>query len=57
MADAPRDQNFVPTGLMESSTNPGVVLPFKGSEATGRLLTWPRRTRANVKARSASWRA
>ena len=38
MADAPRDQNFVPTGLMESSTNPGVVLPFKGSEATGRLL-------------------
>ena len=38
MSDAPRDQNFVPTALGESSTTPGLTLPFLIDEATGRLL-------------------
>jgi len=38
MSDAPRDNNFIPTILLESSTNPGTVLPAKGDEVTGRLL-------------------
>lgn len=38
MAQAPRDQNFVPTILLESSTNAGTVLSAKGDELTGRLL-------------------
>lgn len=38
MADAPRDENHVPSLLMESSSTSGVTLPVKGSEATGRLL-------------------
>jgi len=38
MSDAPRDNNHIPTMLLESSTNPGTVLPAKGDEATGRLL-------------------
>src|SRR6185369_5185951 len=36
--NAPRDANHVPTVLLESSTNPGVVLAAKGDEITGRLL-------------------
>lgn len=38
MADAPRDGNHVPTILLESSTNIGVVIPAQGDEATGALL-------------------
>ena len=38
MAEAPRDQNFIPTVLLESSTNPGTVLSAKGDQITGRLL-------------------
>jgi len=38
MADAPRDNNYIPAILLESSTNPGVVLTAKGDEITGRLL-------------------
>lgn len=38
MSDAPRDQNFVPTALGESSTTPGLTLPFLIDEVTGRLL-------------------
>lgn len=38
MSDAPRDQNFVPTALGESSTTPGLTLPFLIDEITGRLL-------------------
>lgn len=38
MAQAPRDQNFAPTILLESSTNPGTVLSAKGDQVTGRLL-------------------
>lgn len=35
---APRDQNFIPAVLLESSTNPGTVITAKGDELTGRLL-------------------
>lgn len=38
MSDAPRDQNFIPTALGESSTTPGLTLPFQIDEITGRLL-------------------
>lgn len=38
MAQAPRDGNFVPTVLLESSTNAGTVLSAKGDQSTGRLL-------------------
>jgi hypothetical protein len=38
MSEAPRDQNHIPTILLESSTNPGVVFPAKGDHVTGRLL-------------------
>jgi len=38
MADAIRDNNFVPNMLMESSTTPGLTLNVKGDEVTGRLL-------------------
>jgi len=36
--NALRDENFVTSLLLESSTNPGVIVRAKGSEATGRLL-------------------
>lgn len=36
--EAPRDQNFIPTVLLESSTSPGVVFPAQGDQITGRLL-------------------
>lgn len=39
MADANRDQNFVPIALGQSSTNSAVTLPFKIDSSTGRLLT------------------
>lgn len=39
MAPAPRDQNFVPAVLFESSTNPGTTITGKINEATGRILT------------------
>lgn len=38
MAEAIRDQNFVPNMLMESSSTPGLTLNVKGDEITGRLL-------------------
>jgi len=38
MSDAVRDQNFVPVALGESDTTPGLTLPFKINEVTGRLL-------------------
>ncbi len=37
MADAPRDENFVPTALFESSTVPGAVAPGQIITATGRI--------------------
>jgi hypothetical protein len=39
MAQAPRDQNFVPAALFESSTNPGTTVTGKIDEVTGRILT------------------
>lgn len=38
MAEAPRDQNHVPTALFESSSNPGVTFPGQIDENTGRIL-------------------
>jgi hypothetical protein len=38
MSDAVRDQNFIPVALGESSTTPGLTLPFLIDEVTGRLL-------------------
>lgn len=38
MAEAPRDQNHVPTMLFESSTNAGVTVAAHGDQATGRLF-------------------
>jgi len=38
MAEAPRDQNFVPSILLESSSSPGTVITAKGDQVTGRLL-------------------
>lgn len=38
MAQAPRDQNFIPTVLFESSSSPGTVLSGKIDEITGRIL-------------------
>lgn len=38
MAEALRDQNFVPSQLFESSTTPGLTLPGKIDEITGRIL-------------------
>ncbi len=37
MAEAPRDQNFVPTALFESSTSPGTTYPGQIITATGRI--------------------
>lgn len=39
MADAPRDQNHIPTALFESSSTPGLTLPGQIDEITGRVLT------------------
>jgi len=39
MADANRDQNYVPVALGQSNTDATVTLPFKISSSTGRLLT------------------
>lgn len=39
MADANRDQNYVPVALGQSNTDASVTLPFKISSSTGRLLT------------------
>ncbi len=39
MSEAPRDQNYVPSALGQSSTNALVTLPFRIDSATGRLLT------------------
>lgn len=38
MAEAPRDQNHVPTALFESSTAPGVTFPGRIDQNTGRIL-------------------
>lgn len=38
MAEAPRDQNHVPTALFESSSTPGLTLPGRIDEITGRVL-------------------
>lgn len=38
MAEAPRDQNHVTSILCESSTNPGVTVPVKGDQLTGRMF-------------------
>lgn len=38
MAQAPRDENFVPTALFESSTTPGLTLSGKIDQTTGRIL-------------------
>lgn len=38
MADALRDDNNVPTLIVESADNPGTIIRLKGDEATGRLL-------------------
>lgn len=35
---APRDQNHVPSMLLESSSTPGLTITAKGDEVTGRLL-------------------
>jgi len=37
MAEAKRDQNFVTSVLMESSITPGLTIPVKGDEVTGRM--------------------
>lgn len=39
MAEAPRDQNFVPSALFESSSTPGLTLSGKINQSTGRILT------------------
>lgn len=38
MSQAPRDENFVPTALFESSTTAGLTLPGKIDQTTGRIL-------------------
>lgn len=38
MSEAPRDQNFVPTALFESSSTPGLTLSGKINQSTGRVL-------------------
>lgn len=38
MAQAPRDQNHIPSLLLESSSTPGTVITAKGDQVTGRLL-------------------
>lgn len=38
MAEAPRDQNHVPTALAQSSSNSAVTLPFQEDPITGRVL-------------------
>lgn len=38
MANAPRDENNIPSLLLDSSTNPGTVVPAKGNESTGAVL-------------------
>lgn len=38
MAEAPRDQNHVPTALFESSSTPGLTLSGKINQSTGRIL-------------------
>lgn len=38
MADAPRDENFVPAALFEIDGSPGEVMPGQIDEATGRIL-------------------
>lgn len=38
MAEAPRDQNHVPTALFESSSTPGLTLPGQINQSTGRVL-------------------
>lgn len=38
MAQAPRDQNYIPTVLFESSSTPGLTLSGKIDQITGRIL-------------------
>lgn len=38
MAEAPRDGNYVPTMLFESSTTPGLTIAAHGDQTTGRLF-------------------
>lgn len=38
MAEAPRDQNHIPTALFESSTTPGLTISGKIDQTTGRIL-------------------
>lgn len=38
MSEAPRDQNYVPSMLFESSTTPGLTVPVQGDQSSGRLF-------------------